>query len=467
VCLAALLAHADEKDAPAKQPGAVGKEQAKQATTPEQAPRLLRASELIDKSVMNEQGEDLGDIEDIVADSQGGRIAYFVLHFDPGFLDYGGKLFAVPYQALKEDTARKNMLLNVPKAKFERSRGFDKDNWPNMADEKWAQDIHKHYGFDGESESRGQIERRDDGAEQPGARLNQPQPDRADQRATDVQRSPSDADRPNDRARVADAGAATNRVSTLLGMKVIGTGDKDLGSLKDIIIDMRDGRLAYGVVTDGGVVGVGVRETLSAVPWGMLSINTVDEQVRIAASEAQLKKYSFKEASWPNMADEHWATALHEHFGAEPYWSVLGTPRTDATDAAWRADGKYARLYQANREKTIEGEVQEVGRFTIEGSQAAGTQLVIVTKDDEKVAVHLGPQSFMADQKLQVKTGDQIKIIGSQAEHGGRQIVLAREVHKGDQMIRVRNEQGAPLWQTRPSRPAQPAQPDATPRPQR
>jgi hypothetical protein len=58
----------------------------------------------------------------------------------------GDKLFAIPWEALKVDTQNKCMVLNVTKDKLENAPGFDKDDWPNMADETWSTALHSHYG---------------------------------------------------------------------------------------------------------------------------------------------------------------------------------------------------------------------------------------------------------------------------------------------------------------------------------
>ena len=55
-------------------------------------------------------------------------------------------MFAVPWQALKLDTANKRFLLNVSKDKLKNAPGFDKDHWPSMADTAWATDVHAFYG---------------------------------------------------------------------------------------------------------------------------------------------------------------------------------------------------------------------------------------------------------------------------------------------------------------------------------
>ena len=108
-------------------------------------PALMGAGTLMGNDVYNLQGDDLGDIKEIMLDMQSGRVTYVVLSYG-GFLSMGEKLFAVPWSALTLDTENKRFLLNVVKDKLEQAPGFDKDNWPNMADATWVKDIHTYYG---------------------------------------------------------------------------------------------------------------------------------------------------------------------------------------------------------------------------------------------------------------------------------------------------------------------------------
>jgi hypothetical protein len=63
-----------------------------------------------------------------------------------GMLGMGGKLFAVPWSALTVDQDEKCFILDVDKRTLETAPGFDKDNWPDMADNTWGEEIYKHYG---------------------------------------------------------------------------------------------------------------------------------------------------------------------------------------------------------------------------------------------------------------------------------------------------------------------------------
>jgi sporulation protein YlmC with PRC-barrel domain len=107
-------------------------------------PSLMGADSLMGEDVMNNHDEDLGDIKEIMLDMQSGKIAYAVLSFG-GVLGMGAKLFAVPWNALKLDTAQRCFRLDIERARLESAPGFDKDAWPSMADQTWGREVHSFY----------------------------------------------------------------------------------------------------------------------------------------------------------------------------------------------------------------------------------------------------------------------------------------------------------------------------------
>lgn len=115
---------------------------------------VLFASTLSGDVVVNQQGEDLGKIEDLLIDFEYGRIAYVVVSFR-GFLGIADKLLAIPWDALSmeipwnalyPDPKGKKFILDVNKEHLKNAPGFDKDHWPQMADRKWGQHVHNYYG---------------------------------------------------------------------------------------------------------------------------------------------------------------------------------------------------------------------------------------------------------------------------------------------------------------------------------
>lgn len=107
-------------------------------------PRLMTAQTLEANKVMNRSGDQLGEIEDIMLDVTRGRIAYAVMAAG-GILGVGRKLFAVPWSALTLDTDRHCFVMDASVQRFKDAPGFDKDHWPEQADEQWHRDIHSYY----------------------------------------------------------------------------------------------------------------------------------------------------------------------------------------------------------------------------------------------------------------------------------------------------------------------------------
>ena len=108
-------------------------------------PRLMGADTLIGNDVYNRQDERLGDIKEIMLDVPTGRVCYAVLSFG-GVLGLGEKLFAVPWAALTLDTTSKRFVIDVTRERLESAPGFDKQQWPDMADASWERGVHDYYG---------------------------------------------------------------------------------------------------------------------------------------------------------------------------------------------------------------------------------------------------------------------------------------------------------------------------------
>ena len=108
--------------------------------------RWEKASDLVGKKVRNLQtNEDLGSLKDIVVDPDTGRILYAVLAYG-GFLGMGKDFFAIPWQSFDTTSEARTIGLNINKDQLKNAEGFDKNNWPNMADPRWSANIHKYYG---------------------------------------------------------------------------------------------------------------------------------------------------------------------------------------------------------------------------------------------------------------------------------------------------------------------------------
>ncbi len=107
--------------------------------------------------------------------------------------------------------------------------------------------------------------------------------------------------------------------STLEGDKVMSSDDKDVGKIKEIMLDVYTGRIAYAVMSSGGFLGIG--DKLLAIPWSALTLDT-DRKCFLLSVGADTVKNApgFDKDHWPVMADVAWASELHDYYGSAPYW---------------------------------------------------------------------------------------------------------------------------------------------------
>ncbi|MEJ5999277.1 PRC-barrel domain-containing protein [Paucibacter soli] len=105
--------------------------------------------------------------------------------------------------------------------------------------------------------------------------------------------------------------------NTLLGNDVYNKDDEDLGDIKEFMIDMRSGKVAYAVLSFGGLLGMG--DKLFAVPWAALALDTINKRFTLNVPKAVLQDApGFDKNRWPTMSDHTWASGIHKFYGT-PY----------------------------------------------------------------------------------------------------------------------------------------------------
>jgi sporulation protein YlmC with PRC-barrel domain len=104
---------------------------------------------------------------------------------------------------------------------------------------------------------------------------------------------------------------------TLLGNDVYNKDGEDLGDIKEFMIDMASGKIAYAVLSFGGVLGMG--DKLFAVPWAALALDTTNKRFTLNVPKNALKDApGFDKDRWPVMSDRTWAGGVHKFYGT-PY----------------------------------------------------------------------------------------------------------------------------------------------------
>lgn len=104
---------------------------------------------------------------------------------------------------------------------------------------------------------------------------------------------------------------------TLIGNDVCNRKDEDLGDIKEIMLDVSNGQVAYAVLSFGGVLGMG--EKLFAVPWSALTLDTVNKRFVLRVDKERLTDApGFDKDKWPDMQDPTWSKDIHAYYGTTP-----------------------------------------------------------------------------------------------------------------------------------------------------
>jgi len=111
-------------------------------------------------------------------------------------------------------------------------------------------------------------------------------------------------------------GPALMGADTLIGDSVVNAQEEDLGDIKEIMLDMQTGQVAYAVLAFGGFLGMG--EKLFAVPWQALHLDTVNKRMVLNVDKERLKNApGFDKDAWPDMSDISWANGIHSFYGTD------------------------------------------------------------------------------------------------------------------------------------------------------
>ena len=108
--------------------------------------QLRMGSTIIGSNVKNPQGQNLGNIHDLVIHPQDSRVVYAVLSFG-GILGLGEKLFAVPLNALQRAADMDTFILDIDQEQLQNAPQFNQHNWPLMTDPHWIASVYRFYGL--------------------------------------------------------------------------------------------------------------------------------------------------------------------------------------------------------------------------------------------------------------------------------------------------------------------------------
>jgi hypothetical protein len=139
-----------------------------------------------------------------------------------------------------------------------------------------------------------------------------------------------------------------------------------------------------------------------------------------------------------------------------PFRSIKAPLRVALSLLLWVAPGLTQKTppessslpkYDLNAEVKTKGVVEEVNLLSV-GTRKDFTELIIKNGDD-KIHIYVCPKPFEEEMGISFSKGDQIAVTGSKVKRDEADVILARELVKGDDTLLFRDGKGTPVWDAR------------------
>jgi hypothetical protein len=101
--------------------------------------------------------------------------------------------------------------------------------------------------------------------------------------------------------------------------------------------------------------------------------------------------------------------------------------------------------YDRQTVETVAGEVISVDKIASGARGYYGIHLMLKTQDGE-IPVYLGPSWFLDRQTMKIAPRDLIEVTGSRVIDHGKPALIAAQIKRGKEQLRLRSAEGLPLW---------------------
>lgn len=111
----------------------------------------------------------------------------------------------------------------------------------------------------------------------------------------------------------------------------------------------------------------------------------------------------------------------------------------------WHYRSPYGQQYFQGQDVTLKGRVVDISPLVPQPRMMRGRQLIVDT-GQERVAVHLGPEWYIAQQDIELEKNDTIEVRGRKISTASGTVLMAAEIKKGDKVWVLRDNEGIPHW---------------------
>ena len=126
--------------------------------------------------------------------------------------------------------------------------------------------------------------------------------------------------------------------------------------------------------------------------------------------------------------------------------AIAGWAQTGMGPASGGPRVHYGTMWEPKTVETLSGDVVAVEKYVPgRGGTSHGLRLSLKT-EKETIPVILGPANYIEEQHIKFEPKDKVEVKGSKLLIQGQPTIIAAEVKKGDQILKLRNAEGVPFW---------------------
>lgn len=248
------------------------------------AASYILAQQLMGYPVVDMDGEDIGEVNDLVVDRESGAVHYAAIEFG-GFLGLGESVFLIPLDQLTFSSFNGWLVANMDETMLESAPQFDQNEWLDLNVPEWDRDIRTFWHSIGINT----------GMEEP---------------ATETMT--------NTQALTDTESALTGtaiRVSELLAWQVNDADGEAVGHIEDLIINLRDANVPFAVVQTDQYLDLADESYI--VPFQRIAAVAGKEVIQLDVDVVELEGAPlFDSALWENLVmtdfrrdiDTYWHT---------------------------------------------------------------------------------------------------------------------------------------------------------------
>jgi len=101
--------------------------------------------------------------------------------------------------------------------------------------------------------------------------------------------------------------------SSITGDTVVNATGDDLGSIKDLMVDTENGKIAYAVLSFGGLLGFG--DKLFAIPFEKFAVDFAQKRMVLNVDQERLENGpGFDKNDWPDFADPAFRSSVDIYY---------------------------------------------------------------------------------------------------------------------------------------------------------